>query len=272
MRVLVIDDNPLDIELISRMLQRRLEATVESVHTAEEGLRRLQVEEFDAVLLDYCLPGQNGIEFLREVQELNLLTPVLVVTSRGDARIMEGAMEAGAVDYISKDESLTPALPRAVEAAVARGRAHRASLERARAEELWHNAEKRISELETRVTRIQTGPRELGSELQRLPTDSRRTAVKHLVERYIQILQLWVGTTQEAQRAREILGDLVMELRGLGFSAEQLVSLHTDSLHRLRELKAELMPQNGCTPRMLLLEASLALLDAYRRGALTEVN
>jgi len=237
------------------------------VHTAEEGLRRLQVEEFDAVLLDYCLPGQNGLEFLKEVQELNLLTPVLVVTSRGDARIMEGAMQAGAVDYISKDESLTPALPRAVEAAVARGRANRASLERARAEELWHNAEKRISELENRVTRFQSGPRELGASLQHMPQEGRRSTLRGLVDRYIEILRLWVGTPLEAQRARESLGDLVMDLLRLGFSAEQLVSLHTDSLHRIRELKAELLPQGGCTPRMLLLEASLALLDAYRRSS-----
>lgn len=270
MRVLVIDDNPLDIELISRMLHKRLEASVESVHTGEEGLRRLQVEEFDVVLLDYCLPGQNGLEFLKEIQGLNIITPVLLITARGDENIMEVAIQAGAVDYISKDEAMTPALPRAVEAAAERGRASRASRERERAEEMWHTAEQRIYELESQMVQIQTAQKGVGTAMQKLGEDARSKVLRLTADRYEKILRYWVGTQQEAEVARKSLGELVVEMLRLGFSAEQLVSLHTDSLLRLRKQSIELHPQNGCTPRMLLLEASLSLLDAYRRSALAK--
>jgi len=275
MRVLIIDDNPLDIELVSRMLQKRLGATVESVHTAEEGLRRLQVEEFDAVLLDYCLPGQNGLDFLREIQFHQIRTPVLLVTARGDNKIQEVARQSGASDYISKDEALTPALYRAVEAAAERGRAARALRERDRADELRHDAERIISAMEQRIEHLETSFGSV-SPLARKPlhdalsTNDRDQKFPQLSIRYGDILRLWSGTQSEGVKAREAVGLLIAELFRLGFSGEQLVSLHTAALHTLREQKWEpAHPNNGCSPRMLLLETSLALLDAYRRAAIS---
>lgn len=267
MRILVIDDNPLDIELVSRMLHRRLEAAVESVHTAEEGLRRLAVEEFDVVLVDYCLPGQNGLEFLQALQAERISTPVLLVTARGDEKIQEVARRAGAIDYISKDESLTPALPRAVEAAAEKGRAFKASRDRARAEELWHTAEKRIEELQLRVESLQTSHKVSGSVLNGFSAEHRSAVMKALTGRYGELLLGWMGSEAEATRARTQLQALVHELAQLGFGAEQVVSLHTDAVHRLKSQHDVLSSQNGCTPRMLLLELSLSLLDVYRQRA-----
>lgn len=264
MRILVIDDNPLDIELVSRMLHRRLDAAVESVHTAEEGLRRLAVEEFDVVLVDYCLPGQNGLEFLHALQAERISTPVLLVTARGDDRIQEVARRAGAIDYISKDESLTPALPRAVEAAAEKGRAFKASRERARAEELWHSAEKRIEELELRVETLQTSQKTSGGFFQSLNPTVRLEVMKALTSRYDELLRGWMGNEAEATRARTQLQGLVHELARLGLGAEQVVSLHTDAVHRLKREQDVLSSQTGCPPRMLLLEVSLSLLDVYR--------
>jgi CheY-like chemotaxis protein len=272
MRVLIIDDNPLDIELVSRMLGKRLGATVESAHTGEEGLRRLKVEMFDVVLLDYSLPGQNGLDFLRDLQDLQISTPVLLVTARGDTRIQEEALQAGAVDYISKDESLTPALYRAVEAAAERGRAARAFKERDRAEELRHNAEMVISALEHRIENLESSigstPRPAHApKMETLSAEDKEAVITQLTQTYGQILKLWTGNQADAQKAREALSPLIAELFRLGFNAEQLVSLHTASCHYLRDQKWEGHSQSGCSPRMLLIEAALALLDAYRRAA-----
>lgn len=269
MRVLMIDDNPLDIEVISRMLQRGQQATVESVHTAEEGIRRLGVQEYDVVLVDYCLPGKNGIEFLAELAAHKLTTPVLLITARGDERMEETARQAGAAGYVSKDEALTPALTRAVVAAAERGRAQRAIRDRDRVEELWHTAEKRIQELEHRVGSLQANPSLGRKRAAALHGGLHGAEFRALVQRYREILVRFVGTQTEAQRAREQLGDFVIELMQHGFTAEHLVSLHTETLHLLRESHEELRSMNGCTPRMLLLEAALALLDAWRRAALT---
>lgn len=269
MRVLMIDDNPLDIEVISRMLLRGLQATVESVHTAEEGLRRLGVQEYDVVLVDYCLPGKNGIEFLSELRILKLSTPVLLITARGDEHMEETARQAGATGYISKDEALTPALGRSVMAASERGRAQKAIRDRDRVEELWHTAEKRIHELEQQVGSLQANPQLGRKKLSSLSSSAQGLEFKALVQRYRDILLRFVGTQAEAQRAREQLGIFVIELMQNGFTAEHLVSLHTETLHALREHHEELRSMNGCTPRMMLLEAALALLDAWRRAALT---
>lgn len=271
MRVLIIDDNPLDIELVSRMLHKRLGAVVESVHTAEEGLRRLQVEFFDVVLLDYCLPGRNGLDFLREFQGRDISVPVLLVTARGDDNIQEIARQAGAVDYISKDEYLTPALHRAVIAAAEHGRAARANRERDRAEELRRNAEKIIAALEQRIEHLESAVGSRDGTLHQqtlggLSDDKRKAVLDSLSIRYRDILKAWVGSPSESQRAREMLSELVADLFNLRFSAEQLVSLHTDTCHLLREEQWEGHPGRGCSPRMLLIEASLSLLDAYRRA------
>ncbi len=276
MRILIIDDNPLDIELVSRMLQRRLDAIVESVHTAEEGERRLRVEEFDVVLLDYFLPGQNGIDFLKTVAQQDLCAPIILVSAVGDERVEQSALQAGAVDYLSKEESLSPALVRAVVAAAERGRAERAVRDRDRAEDLRRKAEKIIANLESRVAQLEAaiGAGGLAGATEAASTmdgDMRREVEADLVRRYEEIVQKWVGTPAEGQEARDKLGALVAEMFRHGFGAEQLVGLHWAACQHLRDNGwSNRGNRKSCRPRMLLVEAALALLDAYRRAAIAQ--
>ncbi len=273
MRVLIIDDNPLDIELVSRMLRRRLGATVESVHTAEEGQRRLQVEEFDVVLLDYFLPGKNGLDFLKTIARHDVHVPIILVSALGDERIEQSALEAGAVDYLSKEESLSPALIRAVVAASERGRAERAERDRDRAEDLRRKAERIIAALEHRVEQLESsigtavGGEQAPACLDLVASERRREIEADLLARYEEIARKWVGPPAEGQMAREMLGSLVADLFRYRCGADQLISLHAAACQSLREEGGK-SKKKGCRPRMLLVEAALALLEAYRRAVI----
>ncbi len=280
MRILIIDDNPLDIELVSRMLKRRLGAEVESVHTAEEGRRRLLVEEFDVVLLDYFLPGRNGIDFLKTIAKDDIHVPIIVVSAVGDERVEHSALEAGAVDYLSKEESLSPALIRAIVAASERGRADRAVRERDRAERLRRKAELIIGALERRVNQLEAsigagGAGCVHTAFDELDERKRLEVEAELIDRYRAIVRKWIGTPAEGREAREMLGSLVADMFRYGFGAEQLVGLHWAACQDLRDERLSRSNKHGkhgkkgARPRMLLVEAALALLDAYRRAALS---
>jgi CheY-like chemotaxis protein len=69
MRVLLVDDNLLMQQVISRFLMSQ-NCVVESTSTADEAMQRAGDERFDLVMVDLHLPDRNGDEFLRELRTL----------------------------------------------------------------------------------------------------------------------------------------------------------------------------------------------------------
>ena len=110
-RVLVVDDNPKIVEVLSAYLT----AEGFDVDTAEDGSQALAVMAAripDIVLLDVMLPGISGIELTKRFQQQYAL-PVILVTARSDEVDRLIGLEVGADDYISK-----PFSPREVVARV----------------------------------------------------------------------------------------------------------------------------------------------------------
>lgn len=104
-RILLIDDCDDDREFIQEVLTSSNVVTV-SLKQAEngaEGLDLIQHHYFDCVLLDYSLPGQNGINILSNIRKLNAEVPVVVMTGQGSEAVAVTAMKSGAQDYITKD-------------------------------------------------------------------------------------------------------------------------------------------------------------------------
>jgi len=116
------DDEALARLLQKRMLRRGLE--VEVAGSAEQGVERLLAGAFDLVLLDYNLPGMNGLDLLRMFKARDIRTPVVVLTAGGDERIALQAMEEGAADYAVKDVNQTylDLLPAVMQAAFTKER------------------------------------------------------------------------------------------------------------------------------------------------------
>jgi phosphoserine phosphatase RsbU/P len=131
-RVLLVEDNPHDAELIERHLRRAQLEVAMTVVDDEAGLRSmLENSDPDVILSDYSMPGFDGVTALRIARDLAPSTPFIFVSgSIGEERAVD-ALREGATDYVLKDR--LSRLPSAVVRALAerRERSLRQSMESA---------------------------------------------------------------------------------------------------------------------------------------------
>jgi len=117
LKILTIDDNP----FIRKLLRRHLESEGYEVMAAEccdDGLKILETEQIDLVLLDISMPGKSGVMCLGEITERFGNIPVIMVTAMSDLDIAVEVMKKGALDYIVKPvkkEKLMRSVRRAIE-------------------------------------------------------------------------------------------------------------------------------------------------------------
>ena len=108
--ILLIEDNPMDVDLTRRAFTRRkVINTIEVARDGEEAIAHIRRWESGepwpvVILLDINLPKINGLEVLRELKTHPLLQriPVIVLTSSGEDRDIQKAYELGANSYIVK--------------------------------------------------------------------------------------------------------------------------------------------------------------------------
>lgn len=99
-RILIIEDDPSIAELQKDYLEMSGHEIVQSAD-GTEGLRYLQREQFDLVLLDLMLPGKNGFEILQEFAKEKEI-PILIVSARDEELYKIKGLNLGADDYITK--------------------------------------------------------------------------------------------------------------------------------------------------------------------------
>ncbi|MGH7766512.1 MAG: sigma-54-dependent transcriptional regulator, partial [Candidatus Binatia bacterium] len=100
-KILIVDDEPFNLDLLEQELTDRGYA----VERAGGGLEALgKVESFhpDLVLLDYQMPGMNGVDVLKELRGRGYDTPVIMITAYGTIERAVQAMKEGAYDFIPK--------------------------------------------------------------------------------------------------------------------------------------------------------------------------
>jgi signal transduction histidine kinase/DNA-binding response OmpR family regulator len=103
-KILVADDRPDNVALLSRYLQNEGYALVTASNGAE-ALQRIRTELPDLVLLDVNMPEKDGFEVLREVRADSMLEhiPVIILTAaRIDPADMQSGLNLGADDYVTK--------------------------------------------------------------------------------------------------------------------------------------------------------------------------
>lgn len=107
--ILIIDDSADDLTLYRRTLQKTREKSyrVTEAVDGEEGQRILEKETPECVLLDYSLPGYNGIEILKQIRSRHPFIPVIMLTGQGNENVAVAAMQEGAQNYICKS-AITP--------------------------------------------------------------------------------------------------------------------------------------------------------------------
>jgi two-component sensor histidine kinase len=100
--VLYIDDDAGIARLVERYLGRQGYRVATAANGAA-GLARLEGGGFDVVALDHFMPGEDGLELLRRLNQLPDPPPAIYVTASDEGRIAVAALKQGAVDYVIKD-------------------------------------------------------------------------------------------------------------------------------------------------------------------------
>jgi len=100
--VLLVDDEPVILDIARTFLERNGEFSITTVLSAEEGLAMLKERGFDAVVSDYEMPVMNGLGFLRAIREGGNRIPFIIFTGRGREDVVIEALNAGADYYIQK--------------------------------------------------------------------------------------------------------------------------------------------------------------------------
>jgi CheY-like chemotaxis protein len=101
--LLVVDDNPMNRDLLGRQLARQGYSVV-SVSSGPEAFARLAAQEFDLILLDVLMPGMNGFEVLRRVKANDAWAeiPIIILSSLDELDSVVRCIEAGADDYLAR--------------------------------------------------------------------------------------------------------------------------------------------------------------------------
>jgi signal transduction histidine kinase len=104
LRVLLLEDNPMDSELTLQELRKGgFNVSADTATNAEEFTRRVQTNQYHIVLADYTLPQWTGMDALQLLRGQSLDTPLILVTgSLGEEKAVE-CLKQGATDFVLKD-------------------------------------------------------------------------------------------------------------------------------------------------------------------------
>jgi hypothetical protein len=101
MRVLIVEDEKKTASFIRKALQAEGLA-VDVCHNGDDALAAALATPFDALVLDIMLPGRDGLSVLTQLRERKNLTPVLLLSARGEVNERVQGLNAGADDYLPK--------------------------------------------------------------------------------------------------------------------------------------------------------------------------
>jgi sigma-B regulation protein RsbU (phosphoserine phosphatase) len=125
--LLVVEDSPVYAEILQRLLPTLgadLQFASKWVDTAEKAMAEISLANYTLVLLDYKLPGADGMTVLAHIRSLPPARQpaVIMLTGMGNEAVAVEAMKCGAKDYLPKDSLDVPSLLRAITSALERKR------------------------------------------------------------------------------------------------------------------------------------------------------
>ncbi|MBB5367820.1 MULTISPECIES: response regulator transcription factor [unclassified Janthinobacterium] len=101
MRILLVEDDRKAARLLARGLQEE-GFVVDVVHSAEDGEEESYAVDYDMIVLDWMLPGKQGIDLCRDLRARSIQTPILMLTARDATADRVVGLNTGADDYLTK--------------------------------------------------------------------------------------------------------------------------------------------------------------------------
>lgn len=122
LKILLIEDNPVDAHLMQQLLLKRSDVPFDVVWSTclTEGLKKLEEENFDVILLDMKLPESSGLSTVKRTYKKAPGIPIIVLTALNDEEMALDALSAGAQDYLVKGHVNRPLIARAIRYAIER--------------------------------------------------------------------------------------------------------------------------------------------------------
>lgn len=101
MRILIIEDDERLVRVMARVLEQE-HFLAEVAHDGAIGLEMALTGAYDGLIVDWMLPGRDGLEIVRALRAERITTPALMLTARGELPQRVAGLNAGADDYLSK--------------------------------------------------------------------------------------------------------------------------------------------------------------------------
>ena len=98
--ILVVDDDDGIRDLVKKYLNEN-NYLINTASNAEEAQRKIEIINFDIIILDIMMPGKSGLQFLNDFKNI-IDTPVILLTAKGEAKERIEGLETGADDYLPK--------------------------------------------------------------------------------------------------------------------------------------------------------------------------
>jgi DNA-binding response OmpR family regulator len=257
--LLVVEDNPGDADLIREYVQdwRDERYEVVQVTSLAEAVSELSAGGTDVVLLDLQLPDGSGLETLQAVNGVAGEVPIVVLTGVSDERLALACIEAGAQDYLFKEDLRPITLRRALGYAISRRR-------EAQVRDLLDTLE-RYRSLSAQGARTGITP-DTGSTGAVRVRDPETFA--DLVLRYRRLLEVYIDQlVLRRDKPREMMVRVVARLGDVGAGPRELVDVHVKALDELvLEKGLERARSFAVEGRLLALEMMGLLVDYYRLG------
>lgn len=132
-RVLIVDDEQVVLDVMTRLFSREPDLSVESLDNAEEALARIRDTRVDVLITDKNLPGMGGIELIEQARRIRPALEAVMITGYASGESVIAAFAAGATDYLLKPFDDLRAVRAKIRAALDRRKDRTSSRHKARA-------------------------------------------------------------------------------------------------------------------------------------------
>jgi PAS domain S-box-containing protein len=121
--ILVIEDNPGDYLLVNEYLEESFpNSTLFHTDTLQQGIKLIEKEHIDVILLDLTLPDGMGIDSFHSINSKAPQVPVIILTGLGDTELALESLKIGAQDYIVKDDANPVVLAKSIQYGIERSK------------------------------------------------------------------------------------------------------------------------------------------------------